>query len=144
MLRPRSYLLARANAFAFRVKQKYRGLECPTEFHAFVHCAFWPEVEANLHRIGEITLRHHVPVVFIIHPIFEKDTTFEQYSMRDVHARLSEQARANGFDVVDLLDTFRNYSSAGLKVESETYYDPWHLNERGHRVAATAIAPHIP
>ncbi|MCI0451512.1 MAG: SGNH/GDSL hydrolase family protein, partial [Candidatus Latescibacteria bacterium] len=73
--RPRSYLVARVQAFAFRVKQKYRGLECPEEFHAFVHCAFWPEVEANLKRIGEVTLRHHVPVVFIIHPIFEKAPT---------------------------------------------------------------------
>jgi hypothetical protein len=142
--RPRSYLVARAEAFAFRVKQKYRGLECPTEFHAFVHCAFWPEVEESLKRIGEITLNHRVPVVFVIHPIFEKDSGFEDYSLRDVHVRLAEAARANGFDVVDLLEPFRAYAPAGLKIESATYYDPWHMNGRGHRVAATAIAPHIP
>ncbi|HXV13099.1 MAG TPA: SGNH/GDSL hydrolase family protein [Candidatus Krumholzibacteria bacterium] len=142
--RPRSYLVARVEAFAFRVKQKYRGLECPKEFHAFVHCAFWPEVEENLGRIGEITLSHRVPVVFVIHPIFEKDTGFEDYSLRDVHARLAEAARTNGFDVVDLLEPFRAYAPAGLKIENETYYDPWHMNALGHRVAARAIAPHIP
>ena len=142
--RPRSYLLARVDAFAFRVKQKFRGSNCPSEFHAFLHCAFWPEIAANLDRIGAITLAHRVPVVFVIHPIFEKDAGFDQYSLRDVHARLAEQARANGFDVVDLLDTFRAYSPAGLKIESATYYDPWHMNAHGHRVAAAAIEPHIP
>ncbi len=141
--RPCSYLLARVEAFAFRVKQKYRGLECPTEFHAFIHCAFWPEVEENLRHIGQLALRNRVPVVFIIHPVFEKETGLP-YSLRDVHVRLTDQARANGFDVVDLLETFRAYPSSELKIENATYYDPWHMNERGHRVAADAIEPHIP
>lgn len=142
--RPRSYLLARADAFAFRVKQKLRSRNCPEEFHAFVHCAFWPETQDNIARIGEVTLQHRVPVVFVIHPIFEENVAFEDYSLRDIHTRLTEEARTNGFDVVDLLEPFRAYSSAALKIENETYYDPWHLNERGHRVAAAAIAPHIP
>lgn len=142
--RPRSYVLARIEAFAFRVKQKYRGTECPTEFHAFLHCAFWPEVQENLRRIGSITLRRRVPVVFVIHPVFEKGVGFDEYSLRDVHAQLAAEARANGFDVVDLRDAFRAYSPSGLKIDSDTYYDPWHMNARGHRVAAQAIAPHIP
>ena len=76
--RPRSYLVARVDAFAFRVKQKFRGSNCPSEFHAFLHCAFWPEIAANLNRIGAITLAHRVPVVFVIHPIFEKDAGFDR------------------------------------------------------------------
>ena len=142
--RPRSYLFARAEAFAFRVKQKFRGRNCPEEFHAFLHCAFWPEVEANLKRIGSITRQHRVPVVFVIHPIFEKGVGFNEYSLRDVHLRLAEAARTNGFDVVDLLEAFRAYPSAELKIENANYYDPWHMNARGHRVAAAAIEPHIP
>jgi hypothetical protein len=142
--RPRSYLLARVEAFVFRVKQKYRGLECPAEFHAFLHCAFWPEVETNLKRIGDVTLRNHVPVVFIIHPVFEKNTGLNQYSLQGVHTRLSEAARTNGFDVVDLLPAIEEYPAGELKLDNPNYYDPWHMNERGHRVAATAIEPHIP
>ncbi len=141
---PHSYLFALAEAFAFRVKQKFRGANCPQEFHAFLHCAFWPEISSDIDRIGEDCVKERVPVVFVIHPIFEKDAGFDQYSLRDVHARLAERARANGFDVVDLLDTFRAYSPAGLKIESTTYYDPWHMNAHGHRVAADAIEPHIP
>lgn len=142
--RPHSYLLARIEAFAFRVKQKYRGLECPTEFHSFVHCAFWPEVEANLERIREVTQRHRVPVVFVIHPVFEKDTGADGYSLRDVHARLAEAASANGFDVVDLLPAIQAYPASELKLDNPNYYDPWHMNARGHRVAAEAIETHIP
>lgn len=142
--RPRAYLLALAEAFAFRVKQKYRGLNCATEFHAFVHCAFWPEIEANLARIESVSLAHRVPVVFVILPVFEENVGFNEYSLRDVHARLGDQAREDGFDVVDLLEAFREYPPAALKVDHPDYFDPWHLNEHGHRVAAGAIAPHIP
>lgn len=142
--RPRSYLVARVEAFAFRVKQKLRSRDCPQEFHAFVHCAFWPEVQDNMKRIGWVTLQHRVPVVFVVHPIFEKEAAFNDYSLRDIHRRLTEEARTNGFDVVDLLESFRGYPSSAIKVESATYYDPWHMNERGHRVAATAIESHIP
>lgn len=142
---PKSYLLERFDHAAFRVKQKLRaGNHCPSEFHAFAHCAFWREVDANLTRISQACLSQRVPVVFIIHPVFEENRTFDDYSLRDVHARLGEAARTNGFDVVDLLDAFGSYAPAELKLNNPNYFDPWHLNVRGHRVAASAIEPHIP
>ena len=141
---PRSHLIALAQAAAFRAKQKWRRRNCPNEFHAFVHCAFWPEVEANLARIGDDCRRERVPLVFVIHPIFEKDAAFENYSLRNVHAQLADAARAQGFDVVDLRDAFQEYPAAALKLDNRRYYDPWHMSALGHRVTAATLAPHIP
>lgn len=141
---PRSYLLALAETAAFRVQQKVRGLNCPSEFHAFVHCAFWGEVEANLARIGDDGRRERVPVVFVIHPVFEKDGTFENYSLRDVHARLVHAALTQGFDIVDLRYVFEDYEPSALKLDNPRYYDPWHMSVLGHQVTAATLAPHIP
>jgi hypothetical protein len=140
----RSQLLALAETAAFRAKQKWRGRGCPSEFHAFVHCAFWPEVEANLARIGDDCRRERVPVVFVIHPVFEKDATFENYSLRDVHSRLVKAALAQGFDIVDLRYVFEDYPPGVLKLDNPRYYDPWHMSVLGHQVTATTLASHIP
>ncbi len=141
---PRSQVAARVEAAAFRAKQTWRGRNCPGEFHAYVHCAFWPEAQANLARIGESCRRERVPVVFVIHPVFEQDATFADYSLRDVHTKLAETARTQGFDVVDLVGAFAPYPPGALKLDNPRYYDPWHMNARGHRVTAATLAPHIP
>ncbi len=141
---PRFQLLALAETAVFRAKQKARGINCPKEFHGFVHCAFWSEVEANLVRIGDDCRNERVPVVFVIHPVFEKDATFENYSLRDVHARLVKAALAQGFDIVDLRYVFEDYPPSALKLDNPRYYDPWHMSVLGHQVTAATLAPHIP
>ncbi len=142
--RPISRTWGLVKSAAFRYKRKMRGKNCPKEFHAFVHCAWWPEVEASIARIGEVTRLEGVPAVFIIHPNFENGHRFDQYSLRDVHANLRQAAQRNGMDVVDLYDAFLPYDPAVLKVNDKDQFDPWHMSARGHRVAAAAIEPHIP
>jgi hypothetical protein len=137
--RPTLQLAGLVRAFAFRVKQKLRNQDCAEAFHAFLHCAFWKEVQHNLHTIARNTRRMNVPVVFIVHPIFEDKPSFTDYSLSDVHDRLDAAALGAGFGVIDVLDGFRPFAPADLKIHRGDYFDPWHLNPRGHLVTAAFI-----
>ena len=141
--RPKLHLVALAKAFAFRAGQKWRARGCPTEFHAFVHCTFWRDVESNLERIGEVASDHVVPVVFLVHPVFEDKPSFEDYALADLHARLDEVAAQAGLIPLDLLAAFRGYDPRELKVDRRDYFDPWHMNELGHRLTAAYVETSI-
>lgn len=137
--RPRSYVVELFRQGWFRAKQSLAGRHCPKEFHAFLHCAFWKDVEANLHRIAMDAGAQHVPVMLIIHPIFEDKPSFDDYALVDVHARLTAAARHEGMETIDMLDAFRHYAPADLKLHNDAWFDPWHLSVKGHRVTADFI-----
>lgn len=137
--RPTLRLAALARDFAFRVKQKLGGRGCDTEFHAFVHCVFRGEVKKNLHHIAAQVRKRGVPVVFVVHPVFEDRPSFTEYSLAGVHGDLDAAALGAGFTVIDVLDAFRPFAPAELKLDNEDYFDPWHLNPRGHRITAAFI-----
>lgn len=137
--RPTLRLAALARAFAFRVNQKLGGRGCDTEFHAFVHCASRGEVKKNLHHIAAQVRKRSVPVVFVVHPVFEDRPSFTEYSLAGVHAELDAAALGAGFTVIDVLEAFRPFTPAELKLDNEDYFDPWHLNSYGHRVTAVFI-----
>jgi hypothetical protein len=141
--RPTLQLVGLARAFAFRVRQKLHGRGCPQEFHAFLHCAFHDDILRDLHRIATITGRGGVPVAFVVHPIFEDKPSFVDYSLADVHADLDATALGAGFAVIDVLDAFRPYPPADLKVYNPLYFDPWHLNPRGHQITARYICERL-
>lgn len=140
---PTLRLVALARNFTFRVKQKVRGRGCEAEFHAFLHCAFRPDVLADLHRIAALTRATGTPVAFVIHPVFEERPSFTDYSLAGVHDDLGAAALGAGFTVIDVLDAFRPLAPADLKVHNAEYFDPWHLNPRGHRVTAEFIADRL-
>jgi hypothetical protein len=137
--RPTLQLVGLAKAAAFRVKQKLGGRGCRTEFHAFVHCAFRDDVEESLHRIAGQVQQRGVPVAFVIHPVFEEQPSFTEYSLAGVHEDLGAMALGAGFTVIDVLDAFRPFAPAELKLEHGDYFDPWHMNARGHLVTASFI-----
>jgi len=135
---PRSQLVALVRAGIFRVTQKIRGRGCPGEFHAFIHCANWDEIERNIERIGGTT---RAAKVFMVHPIFEDRPTFERPSLGDIQGRLLAMAMMPGLmRPLDLLEAFKPYSPQELKINRRDYVDPWHMNELGHRVTAEYIA----
>jgi GDSL-like Lipase/Acylhydrolase family len=142
---PRSQLLALARAFAFRAGQKWRGRGCSnkSDFHAFLHCACRHQIERDIQRIGATVRQHGVSACFIVHPVFEDRDSFDDYSLAGVHAQLVEMASSAGLIPIDLLEAFRGYNPHALKIDNPRYFDPWHMNERGHRVAAAYIQAHI-
>lgn len=137
--RPTLQVAALAKAFAFRIRQKLAGRGCAREFHAFVHCAFWDHVQHNLHRIAKGAQRGGLPVAFVVHPVFEDRPSFGDYSLAGVHERLDAAALGAGFTVIDVLDAFRPFAPADLQLARDDYFDPWHLNPRGHLVTASFI-----
>jgi lysophospholipase L1-like esterase len=134
--RPRLQLVALAEAFAFRARQKMRGRGCPAEFHAFLHCAYLDRVEADIRRIGEKARAHGVPAAFLVHPLFEDRSSFDDYALADVHQHLGQTALAAGLIPLDALVAFRGHDPHALKINRADYFDPWHMNEAGHRLTA--------
>jgi lysophospholipase L1-like esterase len=142
-------LVALARATAFRVQQKWRGRGCGTEFHAFIMCAYWKDIHADMVRIARTAAAHQVPVQVVVHPVFEDRPGFERYSLEGPYYRLIEAIREIGktdgpMAAVDVLAEFRPYRPRDLKINRTDYFDPWHLNQAGHMLTARSIEAGIP
>jgi hypothetical protein len=121
----------------FQVHEKIKSYQCEKEFHKFLHCAYRPQIDANIRKIGDIATQRHIPIIFLIHPIFEKGKTYAEYSLTPIHTMLRTMATSAGLIVWDLYDVFREYDPQELRVVSNTQgYDPWHPNIKGHTIIA--------
>jgi lysophospholipase L1-like esterase len=133
--RPRVHLWLWAGAAAYRIGELAAGWGGPAEYHARLHHVHRDEIAANVRRIAELCRERDVPCVLLIHPVFEPDKSFDQYSLAAVHRDLVWIALDADLHSIDLADAYRGYRSAELGYED----DPWHPNERGHRLAAEWI-----
>jgi lysophospholipase L1-like esterase len=124
----------------FQARERWRRHACPAEYHARLHCVYADEVRANLERISALARAADLPVVFAIHPVFERGRDFGAYSLTGLHALLATWARAAGLVPVDLLDGLRHLDSRELDRNSASLHDPWHPNERGHRLIGEYLA----
>ena len=146
---PGLQLAALARATAFRVRQKWLGRGCATEFHGFIMCAYWKDIHAGMVRIARTAATHNVPVQVVVHPVFEDRPSFERYSLEGPYYRLIEDIREIGttegpIAPIDILAEFRPYKPRDLKINRTDYFDPWHLNQAGHILTALSIEPSIP
>ncbi len=141
--RPRSYLVDFVRRSAFSVRERLKGRNCPGEFHARLHCIYWDDVVRHVEAIGEAGKQEGVPVVFLIHPIFEEGRSLGENSLADLHARLAEVAGRAGMEPLDLLPGLSEFDPDEIKIHNERYYDPWHLNEKGHAVTAGVIMEYM-
>jgi len=125
----------------FILKEKLKGRECPKEFHAFLQCAYWDNIVKDVKEIGAVIHRKKIPLIFVIHPVFEKDKNFHQYSLIEEHHKLAELALQEGLVPLDLLDVFKPHNPLELKQTGPNpgVFDPWHPNARGHYVIAEAL-----
>ena len=81
--------------------------------------------------------REGFETLIVIFPFFRD---FDRYPFVAQHAAIAAEARARGFDVLDLLPTYREAST------TEDLCSPCcdlHPNEAGHAVTAVAIADHL-
>ena len=124
----------------FGVKEKLADLSCPDEYHARIHCVYWPNVEALFGRLGRVADARDTPIVPIIHPVFEEGRDFANYSLTNLHEQLRALADDNQLPAIDLLDAYRPHHSDDLRQQLKVRFDPWHPNEKGHAIAADAIA----
>ena len=81
---------------------------------------------------------HHLRALVAIFPLF--DESGPDTSLADVHARVAEQARQAGLDVVDLLPAFQ---AAAEVPHRDLRIDFLHPSPFGQRIAAAAILEHL-
>jgi lysophospholipase L1-like esterase len=133
--RPRSYVVHLLTVAHTRWRDYLSKRECPSEWHAHLHCAYRGQWVASFAEIGRLTAARRVPAVVLIHPVFEQ-VGFDRYSLTALHEELGREATRAGLDVIDLLQSYRAYHPGELRQRGD---DPWHANEFGHALAAEAI-----
>ena len=124
----------------FSINEAIKSISCEKEYHQQLHCIYWDEISANLNQIGEVTRAENVPVLFLIHPIFEENNDFSQYSLLNIHQRLGKTAEKAELIPIDLLSVYEQYPTEQLKLQPQ---DPWHPNEEGHQIIADAIKDYL-
>ena len=131
---PISHALNFVSKTLFLAAERWKGRNCPKEFHKFIHCVHWEQVRANVMKLGEIPKRKKTPVVFIIHPVFQKGKNFSEYTLLELHRKLRELSFQAGLIPVDLFDAYRDYEPDQIKQHSKDWYDTWHPNAKGHQI----------
>lgn len=120
----------------FVANEKSKRKDCEKEYHEMLHCVYWKQVALHVARIGEVAKKKGIPVIFLIHPVFQKERHFKEYSLTSLHLKLGDLATNAGLIVVDALDVYKNYHSDELRQQVEGGYDPWHPNAKGHMITA--------
>jgi lysophospholipase L1-like esterase len=98
----------------------------------------WLSVREAFRSIRDSAQKEGAWTLVAIFPLTPK-SSWSDYAYGDLHDQISREARVNGFQVVDLLDSFRHYPPGQL-VLSPTDDHP---NALAHRLAAEAIAQAI-
>lgn len=127
----------------FEIKEKIKSKNCDKEYHKLLHCVYWDQIESNINQIGHISEKNNVPIIFLIHPVFEKNKDFNIYSLNLLHKKLSKAASKSGLIVLDLLDAYKAYNPDEIKLHNKKWYDPWHPNVKGHMIVAEYIYNNI-
>ena len=124
----------------FSINEAIKSIPCDKEYHQQLHCVYWDKISANINQIGDISQSNNIRVIFLIHPIFEENNDFSQYSLLNIHQQLTEAADKAGLIPIDLLEVFEQYPSEKLKLQPQ---DPWHPNEEGHQIIADVIKDYL-
>ena len=120
----------------FEARENSQHDHCGTEFHRILHCAYRDQVATHIRQLGALSRERAIPVMFIIHPIFEENRNWENYGQRAIHEDLRQMAESAGMRVVDLIEAFRGVATEKLTQQHKPWFDPWHPNELGHRLIA--------
>lgn len=127
----------------FQINERRKKANCEAEYHVLLHCVYWDQIASNIGKIGDISEKEHVPIIFLIHPIFQEDSNFDNYSLAPLHAKLGAAAATAGLPVADVLNAYRTHDSKELTPPQKKRFDPLHPNEKGHRIAAEYLFDYI-
>jgi len=127
----------------FEINERREGANCGTEYEAFLHCVYWDQVTSNIEKIADISEKNRIPMIFLIHPFFEENGSFDNYSLASLHAKLGAAATAAGLPVVDVLSAYRSHSAQELTQPPKNGFDRWHPNKEGHRIVADYLVEYI-
>lgn len=137
--KPKVFILHFISKKIFELHEQRSKKKCEKEYHLLLHCVYWKEIEKYLHRIGEIAKIKEIPIMFLVHPIFEKHRSFENSELASLYERLKNTALQEGMFPVDLLEAYKPYKMDDLRQIQTNWYDPWHPNSKGHQVIANYL-----
>jgi lysophospholipase L1-like esterase len=155
LAQPVSYAAQWIEEAFYLARERWNGRRCPSEYHQLLHCVYWDRVVDVVGRLAATQARTKVPIVFLVHPVFETGRErpssapggwaepfpdFQHYPLEALHRRLVALAEADGLMVVDGLDAYRAFRTEDLK----THADAWHPNARGHAVLANHLLARLP
>ena len=98
----------------------------------------WRGVVAAFRKIGEAARDRGARVVVAIFPVVPQEA-WAGYPYEDLHVRVSEAVRAEGFHAVDLLPVFSRFPPRDLRLSPEDD----HPSRLGHELAARALSEEI-
>lgn len=98
----------------------------------------WRGVVAAFRKIREATRDRGTRVVVAIFPVVPREG-WAGYPYRDLHVRVSEAARAEQFQAVDLLPVFSRFPPRDLRLSTEDD----HPSRLGHELTARALSEEI-
>ena len=93
----------------------------------------WDRVTRGLDRLARLSTEAEAPVLIVIFPVLYQ---LQDYPWSEIHEQVSAAARDRGFDVLDLLEIYREHDPNDLQVAEGDHVHP---NALGHRLAAEAI-----
>lgn len=136
---PKIYTLYFISKKLFILREKLKSIGCSTEYHELLHHVYWTEVKKNIKKIGRVSRKKNIPIIFLIHPILEKGKAFSNYSLTELHRRLEKTAQEEGLFSLDILDKYFYYNCNNLSLKLKGQYDCWHPNKKGHEIIAKYI-----
>jgi len=95
----------------------------------------WKTVVEGFQRIAACAKTRNAPVLLVIWPFFLEEGWLSGGSGA-FHDQVSKAGRAVGFEILDLIEAFRDHSVFDLR---ERAGDIFHPNLKGHQMAAKAI-----
>ncbi len=123
----------------FIAQERRNGRSCEQEYHELLHCVYWQQVENHIKQIGNVSKKENIPIIFLIHPLIQKDKSYKDYSLTALHRKIGGLATNAGLILLDVLDAYQPYHSNDVTQFVEDGYDPWHPNAEGHRIIADDI-----
>ncbi len=127
----------------FEINERIKKEDCGMAYFEFLHCVYWDQVVSNIKKIAAVSQQRHVPIIFLIHPIFEENGNFDNYALAPLHAKLGAAAASAGLPVVDVLNAYKGHEMHELRLPQKKYYDPLHPNADGHRLTADYLFEYI-
>lgn len=96
----------------------------------------WKRARYSLRSMQKLAAEDDVPAVLVIFPVFDFED-WDRYAYTDIHHLLRHTGRSMGYEVLDLLPTYRGVEGVRLPVVPFTDAHP---DELAHRLAAQSIA----
>lgn len=93
----------------------------------------WKRVTKPFEELSKISQEEDIPVMIVVFPLL-KD--FNNYRWSHVHSKINDMGETQGFYVLDMFDSYKEYKAEDLQI---TKKDVYHPNKQGHEIAADAI-----